>query len=402
MKLTKQTVAALTLPESKADEIFWDDELPGFGVRLRGKSKSYIAQFRVGRQQRRKSVGDARKLDLEVARKVARQHFAQAALGIDVVAERRAKGQAAAVPTVGKVADLYCDAKQAIWRPATRAVKVLYFLQHWAPLREFPIDAPPTILRQRVAAGLREIAKDSGRVTARQARVHLAAMFAWAMREGLCEANPVAATNDPGHGIRPRERVLSDAELAAVWHAADGADDFSHIVRLLMLTGCRRGEVGGLRWGDVNLDSGAMTIPGERTKTNRTLGLGLPAVAVEILRSVRRKDGCLFGRSERGFNAWHSGMRALNRRLAVVGTPVTGWSLHDVRRSVRSGLGRLGIAPHIAERVIGHAPRGVESVYDRFSYAPQIRAALQAWADHLLSIVEGRMVSENVVPMKSA
>ena len=81
------------------------------------------------------------------------------------------------------------------------------------------------------------------------ARVSLSAMYSWAMGEGLCEVNPVIATNNPAEGAKPRERVLSDDELRVVWRAC-ADDDFGRAVRLLILTGCRRDEIGGLRWDE--------------------------------------------------------------------------------------------------------------------------------------------------------
>jgi Arm DNA-binding domain len=111
----------LTLPAGKPEHFLWDDALKGFGVRARDGKLTYVAQFRVNGQSRRKTIGSVGKLDLDTARKIARQLFAQAALGVDVAAERRAEKRAAAMPTVGEVADMYCDAKHRLWRPASES-----------------------------------------------------------------------------------------------------------------------------------------------------------------------------------------------------------------------------------------------------------------------------------------
>jgi len=399
MKFTKAAVSNLS--PGTGDRFEWDDTLPGFGVRARGGKLTYVAQFRVGAQTRRKTIGDVRKLDLDIARKIARQLFAQAALGVDAAAERRAKTRAAAAPTVGAVADMYCSAKRSVWRPATQQVAEIYFRRQWGPLRDLPIAMPPAAMRPRVAARLHEIAKESGLVSARQARTHLRALFNWAAREGLCEANPAAFTNDPAQGVKSRERTLSDDELQMVWRACQD-DDFGRIIKLLVLTGCRRSEIGSLCWNELDIDTGMMTVPGGRTKNHRTLELTLPGVAADILRSIAARPGqdFLFGSGSGGYKSWDSGMEALNKRISAAGKPLENWSLHDVRRTVRSGMGKLGIAPHVAERVIGHAARGVEATYDRYSYAPQIKAALAAWADHVVELVEGRPnAASNVVPM---
>ncbi len=114
MRLSKIDVTKLSLPPGKTDHIEWDDELPGFGVRMRPTKRVYIVQFRIGRQQRRESLGDVRKITLDQARKIARQRFAQVELGIDPAAERdHARAQAAAAKlTLAVVAQRYLDAKR--------------------------------------------------------------------------------------------------------------------------------------------------------------------------------------------------------------------------------------------------------------------------------------------------
>jgi integrase len=266
MRITIDSVATLTPPPGKTDYIAWDDDLPGFGVRLRGETKRWVVQYRVGAQQRRESLGDTRKVKLDDARKIARQRFAQAELGVDPAAERRrAKEEAAAERlTLGAVATRYLDAKKDRHRPNTRTQARLHLTgPHWRPFANRPIG---DIKRAEIAARLQEIVKEHGRTAASRARGNLSALFTWAMREGLCEANPTIATNDPAEGIQARDRVLSDRELAAVWNACR-EDDFGRIIRLLILTGCRREEIGGLKWNEVDFNTGAITIPGERTKT---------------------------------------------------------------------------------------------------------------------------------------
>jgi integrase len=387
MKLTNDTVAALS--PGKVERIEWDDDLPGFGVRLRGGSKRWVVQYRVGLQQRRESLGDTRKVKLEDARKVARQRFAQVELGVDPAAERaKARLSATAAKlTLAAVAERYLDAKKDIQRPSTFKQAKLHFTSHWKPLRDLPIDA---IKRADVAARLQEIIKAHGRTSAARARGNLSALYGWAMREGLCENNPVVATNDPVEGIRARERVLADDEIRIIWNACQD-DDFGRIVKLLLLTGCRREEIGGLKRTEIDFASGVMSIPGERTKNHRTLQLPLPSAAIEILRSAPHRDGRdhVFGRG--GYTAWSYSTLKLNARVTESeGKPLALWTLHDLRRTFRTGLGKLGVAPHIAELCINHVKTGVEAVYDRHRYQGEIKAALVLWAEHVQALVEGR------------
>ena len=396
MKLTKDSVAGLAMPAGKTDHIEWDDALPGFGVRLRGGRKSWVVQYRIGPQQRRESLGDVRKVRAEDARKIAQQRFAQAELGTDPVAEhRRASDQAIATKlTLAAVAERYLGQKEAKLKAGTQRratyqqAKLHLTGPHWKPLANRPIG---DIKRAEVAARLQDIVTEHGRTAAARARANLSALFSWAVKEGLCESNPAVGTNNPAEGIKSRERVLADRELAAVWNACE-ADDFGHIVKLLILTGCRREEIGGLRWDEIDLDTGVMTVPGERTKNHRTHALSLPQVALDILQAAPRREGreFVFGGRGGSFSAWSYSTIALNNRIAAAeGKPLAHWTLHDLRRSFRTGLGRLGVAPHVAELCVNHAREGIEATYDKHRYGGEIAAALAVWADHVASVLDG-------------
>ncbi len=405
MKLTTASVAALKRPADRADHVEWDDGLPGFGVRLRGDSKSYLVQFRIGSQQRRISLGDTRKLSLEDARRIARKHFAQARLGVDPAAEKakaRATAAAAAL-TLGAVADRYLATMEAKHRPNTHSAARRYLEKHWRKLRDRPLDS---IKRADVAALLHDLTRTSGPVAAARARSQLSALFAWSMKEGLTEANPVVSTNVPDAHIKPRERVLGLAELATVWRACRD-DSFGRVVKLLMLTAARRNEIGGLRWDEVDLDAGTLTIPGERVKNGRALTLRLPSAAVDILQSTPRYDDrpWLFGKTGEGLASWSSVMTDLRARvLSATGGTLSDFRLHDLRRSVVTHMADdLAVAPHILEAILGHYSghrRGVAGIYNRASYEREKAAALKLWAERLLAAVENR--TAKVVPLAPA
>src|SRR6516165_5248577 len=167
MKLSNRNVAALVRSAKKNDYVEWDDDLPGFGVRLRGNKKTYLVQYRVGAQQRRESLGDVRKVKLENARAAARQRFAKVELNIDPRAERaRAHAKAAAARrTLGVVAERYLDAKKASLRPSSYRDAKRYFTVHCLPLCDRPIEA---IRRADVAAWLQDLIKTRGPIAASQ------------------------------------------------------------------------------------------------------------------------------------------------------------------------------------------------------------------------------------------
>jgi integrase len=184
---------------------------------------------------------------------------------------------------------------------------------------------------------------------------------------------------------------LNDAELAAVWRAS-GGDEYGKIVKLLILTGARRAEIGGLRWSELDADAGTWTLPGERAKNKHAHMLPLPAVAWDIINSARlaHRDQ-LFGVSaEEGFTDWGGGKIALDDRL--LGKMTEPWTVHDIRRTVATRMADLGVQPHVIEVVLNHQSghkRGVAGTYNRSSYEREVRAALALWADHLSVLVEG-------------
>jgi integrase len=395
MKFTRADIVALKMPPGKTDHIEWDDSLPGFGIRLRGESKTFVVQYRVGRQTRRESLGDVRKINLDDARKIARQRFASVELGIDPSAERAKARAAATALAFGNVADRYLAAKRHRMTERTHRAATRYFATYWHTLHNRPLDA---IRRADIAARLQELIDEHGRAAATRARSNLSALFAWAMAEGLCEANPVNGTNNPGAGVQARDRILTDQELAAIW-AGCLDEDFGRILKLLILLGCRRDEIGVMTWNEIDLDTGVLTIPGARTKNKRTLRLPLPTMALDLLRAQPKREGreYVFGPRGMGFSGWSFATVALHKRLAAA--KIAPWRIHDLRRTMRSGLGRLSVPPHIAELAIGHARRGVEATYDRYSYEAEIGVALARWADHVRGVIEGR--PSTIVPLRA-
>jgi integrase len=234
------------------------------------------------------------------------------------------------------------------------------------------------VTRATVAAQVRTIVKNNGPVAANRARASLSAMFRWAIGEGLCEENPVIGTNKQEEN-GPRERSLSDSEAAAVWLAAPD-NDYGRIVRLALLTGCRRNELGGLRWSEIDLEGRTITLPADRTKNGQTHIVPLCDAVLEILNSIPR-DGRDFvlGAGAGGYSGWSRAKKTLSKKTKFKEP----WTLHDLRRTVRTGMGMLGVAPHVAEAALNHLPPKLIRTYDRNTYAAEKKAALDLWASHL-------------------
>jgi integrase len=404
MKLTAKAVAALMLPSGKDDAIYFDQDLPGFGYRLRRSGdkvgRSWVAQYRHAGQTRRITLGSASVLSSEQARDEAKRILAEATLRKDPASER--KRRAAADKFIfAALAEQYLAAKKTDVRPRTFSEMQRYLRssKYFGPLFNVPVDA---VTRRDVAARVLTITRENGQVAAARARTALSALFTWAMAHGLAETNPIIGTQQPMEPP-PRDRVLSDQEILEVWNAA-GDDDFGRIVKLLIACGQRRSEVGGMAWSELDFERSTWTIPAKRAKNKREHSLPLGSLALDIIRSVPQMVGrdLLFGsRANRGFTGWTDGKRALDERLGDQARPFV---LHDVRRSVATRMCDLGIEPHVLEQILNHQSghrRGVVGVYNKSKYPVAVNNAVATWDRHLRALIEGRE-EQKVVPLRAA
>jgi integrase len=422
VKLTQPNATRQALPAGKSDAIFFDDDLPGFGLRIRaGGKRTWIIQYRVGAKQRRLTLGSLDRLSADQARKAAKAWLARVELGGDPQQEKH-EARAAASHTVGKLIDDYLarrhhETGKDRLRKSSYESTECYLRKHWKPLHNLQATK---VDRNAIATRLNAIETGISSVTAARARVALSTMFAWAIGEGRVEINPVIGTNKPPEPVA-RDRVLSDAEVGEIW-AACRDDSFGYIVKLLLLTGARRDEIGDLAWNEIDLDERVINLPPGRTKNGRPHSVPLAPPAIAILESVphsMRADGTLkylFGEGQGGFSGWSKAKAALNGRINDARTavaaglgktarksqPIVDWRLHDLRRTVATVMaGKLGVLPHIIEATLNHVSghkAGVAGVYNRATYDREVAAALLIWADHLKSIVEGG--DRKIVPMR--
>jgi len=391
MKLTRAAVQTLSLPSGKSELLVFDDEIPGFGVRLRaGGSRNWIVQYKVGKKHRRLTFGSVAVLDAGKARERARDILAAVRIGRDPAGEK-IETRARADETVGAIVERFLARQQTRLRPRSYVETARYLQTHWKPLSSLALAK---VSRAVVANRLSAIAAESGPIAADRARAALSAFFAWTMREGLTEANPVIGTNKLSNG-KSRDRVLSDAELAAIWKALPPlTDQYGAIVRLLILTGQRREEIGGLHWSEFAVGKGLVTLSGERTKNGKPHELPLPALAVQILEAQARRTEreLIFGEGAGPFQGWSKAKATLEKataKNAAENGRVAPWRLHDVRRTVATRMADLGVQPHVVEAVLNHVSghkAGVAGVYNRSLYGPEKRAALELWANHVLTI----------------
>jgi integrase len=391
MRLDAKTVTGLRLPDGKADVIHFDSALPGFGFRMRASGnevrKSWVVQYRRAGGTRRMLLGSAEVLTVEQARAAAKKTLAAIALGEDPQAEKAARRSADKFTLAAMIED-YLASKESSVRART-FTEVQRYLRgpYFKPLHGVPVD---TIGLRDVAARLLVITRESGVVAAGNARSALNALYVWALANGLVQTNPVVGTARP-KTPPARDRVLSDRELTAVWRAA-GDDAFGRVLKLLMLLGQRRTEVGGMAWSELDLERGTWTIPAQRTKNHRAHMLPLSSLALQIITSVPRvvdRDTLFGDRADSGLTGWARPKAALDARL---GDGIMPWTLHDLRRTLATRLCDLGTAPHVVEQILNHQSghrAGIVGVYNRSSYANEVRAALGVWSDHIRALAEG-------------
>jgi len=390
MKLTARTIAALTLPAGKTDHIEWDDEMPRFGYRLRVGSagkvlRSWVVQYRRAGGTRRITLGQV--ATAEAARAAARRILAKVDLGDDPQGDRHDRRDKDKL-TLRSVIEEYLavkapDVAKTTLREITRYLTGPYF----KALHGTAIDK---VTRRDVASRLVAITREHGPVVASAARAKLMAFFAWAMQMGLLPemaANPVAHTPEPKRN-GPRERVLSDQELAALWHACED-DDYGRIIKLATLLGARRAEIGGMTWSELDLEGGTWVLAPSRSKNREAHTLPLLPMVRAIVESIPRMAtrDLLFGlHSERGFTNWDEGKAALDQRSGV-----REWRPHDIRRTVNTKLNDLGVAPHIVEEILGH--RGAHKAgsarhYNFARYEHDVRTALALWERFIALVLD--------------
>ena len=383
MKLDAKSVAALKL-DGKNDAIFFDDDLHGFGHRLRlganGKlRRSWVAQYKRTGATRRMSQS-AEKLGAEQARGWAKKVLAKVALGEDPQADSRARRDRDSLTMRSQVTEfLAAKEPELAERTFIETTRYLTDPRYFGPLHKLPID---TITRRDIAARIVVIMRERGNPTAACARGTLSSFFTWCMKMGLTESNPTIGSVAPA-GNGGRKRKLSDSELTSIWRAC-GDDDHGRIIRLLILSACRRAEIGNMSWSE--LGDGTFTIPEARSKNGKAHTLPVLPMMSRIIRDVPHmafRDQ-LFGVRGRGFTSWAQGKTALDERSGV-----TDWTVHDIRRSVATRMGDLGVQPHVIEAVLNHQRGGVAGIYNKSPYANEVRAALALWEDHIHALLTG-------------
>jgi integrase len=236
-------------------------------------------------------------------------------------------------------------------------------------------------------------------------------LFNWCVARDILQVSPCTLVAPPAPE-RSRDRVLNDDELRLVWNAADGDGwPFGPLVKMLILTGQRLGEVGGMRWDEVDLENGVWTLPPERVKNGERHEVPLSDAAIAIISALprikttkgfvftTRRDAAVSGFS-RAKDRLDAAILAAMPNDAKVPEP---WVFHDLRRTMASGMAPLGIQMHVVEKILNHSNgtfAGVAGVYQRYDFYNEKRIALAAWSTHVESVLSGGKRPANVVALR--
>ncbi|MGA7453081.1 MAG: tyrosine-type recombinase/integrase [Rhodoplanes sp.] len=385
IKLTKSSIDAL--PSAESDVVYWDTGCPGFGVKVTPKArKVFIVLYRAGAggsKLRKYTIGPYGRVTLHQARLAAQRVFAAKAEGRDPAAEKR-------------------EAKRRVTSDRVEELLETFIGQRLYRNRSGPEVS--RLLRRELGAawkgksiheiGKRDVVDLVGAIEQRGAPVaankvlkSIKTFFSWCVGRAVIDQSPADGVPLPAKEVA-RDRVLKDDELAKVIRAArEIGDPYGAIVEFLALTGQRREEVAQLRWEELDLGQRIWILPRSRAKNDKGHIVHLSEQALAVLNRLDRKGPYVFSLfGTKSFSNFSTAKRRLDQLSGV-----TGWRLHDLRRTCVSGMARLGIAPHVADKILNHQSgtiSGVAAVYQRHEFLVERQQALDLWGSHVAILGE--------------
>lgn len=383
LKLTKSAIDVLPTPTK--DIVYWDSGCPGFGVKITPKGrKVFIVLYRAGgtgSRLRKYTIGPYGRVTLHQARAVALKIFAARTDGRDPAAERQQARRRLVIDRVEDLVELFITDHLSKTRSAREISRLLrrevsYSWGTWS-VHEIGKRQIIDLVTQVAARGTPSAANKLLRV--------VKAFLGWCVGRAILDISPANGLAAPTRE-RARDRVLKDDELARVLRAARQMDGpYGGIVELLALTGQRREEVAQLTWDEIDLASRIWTLPASCTKNGKPHIVYLSKEAIALLMRVPKLGKFVF--SLTGLKPFQ-GFSAAKRDLDQV-CGVSDWRLHDLRRTCVSGMARLGVAPHVADKVLNHQTgtiSGVAAVYQRHEFLAERKDALERWGAHIASL----------------
>lgn len=393
-----------------------DDTVTGGYVRvLTSGAMSYVFRYRFRNKPHKLFLGrfnpdngglaDARKKAREAADKLMAAR--NDPNGVDPVAARQAARRVSTDDLVETVVESFIEhyAKPHLkdWKETTRILNK-EIVGRWRGRRL------SSLTTAEIRAAIREIGARAP-IGANRTLARFKKLCNWAVEQEIIATSPAAMIKSltPEKG-RARERALEDSELAVVWRAAEGLGfPFGPIVQLLILTGQRRGEVSGMVWGEIDLKRALWTIPATRSKNGLTHTVALTKPVLDILKSLPRFDrdraenDYVFSSGSTPPSGFSKAKSRLDQRIAEImgDESLDAFVVHDLRRSVATGMARLGIALPVIEKCLNHVSGsfgGIVGVYQRHSFAEEMRDAHTRWTTHISNRISAH-VGDDIVTL---
>jgi integrase len=384
IRLTKSAIDAL--PTSKSDVVYWDAGYPGFGVKVTPKGrKAFIVLYRTGgagSRLRKYTIGPHGRVTLHQARVAAQKVFAAKLDGRDLAAEKRAARQSIVADRVEDLLEAFIAQRLSQNRSGGEVARLLRreIGKTWAGKSIHEIN------KRDVVEVVMAIEQRGAPVAANKALKSVKTFLRWCVGRAVLDQSPAEGVPLPAKEV-VRDRVLDDEELAHVILAARKiGGPYGGIVELLALTGQRREEVARLQWEELELVRRIWTLPKSRTKNAKAHVVQLSDQSLAVLKRADQRGPYVF--SLLGTKPFQEFSRAKRRLDQLSG--VTAWRLHDLRRTCVSGMARLGIAPHVADKILNHQAgtiSGVAAVYQRHEFLAERQDALERWGAHVARIV---------------
>ena len=419
--LTDRSIQALKPSQTGDRYIAWDAIMPGLAVRVsaKGKRSFYAVKRRAGQSAPTwVLLGVYPVMTLGEARAAAREILGALIAGEDPTSHKMAKRRAAEAAARAQeeskfaaVAEDFIKRHVAKLRTAREVEGIIRreLIPTWGerPITEITrrdvIKLTEAILDsggERPAPGTRR--KEGGPYAARHALFAARGLFNWAVGRDLLEFSPCdrIRTAELLGASEARDRVLTDNELRRVWLAAQVTPyPFGPLVQLLIITGQRRDEIAAARWREIDLDRALLTIGAERMKAKAGHTVPLTPTSTDLLRNLPRFTGGDYIFSGQAGRRPFSGFSKSKARLDRTVGEIAPYTLHDLRRTVRTRLAELGVSPFIGELILAHTQKGVHATYDRHTYDDQKRDALERWEKRLLAIVAAEPLAANIVTL---
>ena len=363
-------------PQVKRYEVH-DLLCPGFSLRVYPTGRRvFTVKYRYGLKQRRLPIGVHPRISLVQAREKALEALRLVDAGIDPAARRRQLGMNVEA-ICGDFIRQYARPRNRSWKEAERILQREFVaVQGQRDIREIKRH---DILELMDGAIERGAAYQANRIHS-----HLRKLFNWCLERGIVEASPVLGTKPPTRE-QARDRVLDDKEIRTVLRAcADEPYPYRQFVPLLLATAQRRGEVSKMRWSEIDFDAKVWVIPAELSKNGKPHVVPLNDFALRLLAEVPRLADCdwVFTTTRRSpISGFSKALRHIHAQ-----SETSEWRFHDLRRTAASGMARLGIAPHVVEKVLNHISgtiSGVAAVYNRYGYDAERRDALDKWGSFI-------------------